>query len=184
MKTKILGTWSFTFPNDTTIHIQAPDGTSTNLPFPLALSTSDVQSYFGSGGGMVAYYGSFTGGSANVGAHLVLGGAAFNANGVTNSDNFTADSDIDPSIWILQGPATSVFIVPSDYMYYLDWPATVSGETVQVNTSLSNPGGWNTNGLPTAIQAGDHYHTVWRTSDLPNNGVDGSFYFRLVHPGP
>jgi len=190
VSSKVLGNWTFTFLNDTTIHIQAPDGTSTNLAFPLGMATSDVQNYFGAGspggGGMVVYYGSFTGGSGNVGAHLVMGGAGYNANNLTNSDNFTTDTDIDQTTWFVQadGGATSVFIVPPDYMYNLDWPATVSGETVQVNTSLNNPAGWNTNGLPTAIQAGDHYHTVWRASDLPNNGVDGNFYWRLVHPGP
>jgi len=182
---KVLGTWTFKFLNDTNINIQAPDGTSTNLAFPLGLSTSDVQTYFG-GGGMVVYYGSFTGGSGNVGAHQVLGGAGLNANGVTNSDNFTADSDIDLSKWVLQadGGTSSVFIVPSDYRYYLDWPATVSGEAVQTNNSLINPAGWSTNGTPVGTQAGDHYHTVWRTSDLPNNGAGGSLFWRLVHPGP
>jgi hypothetical protein len=185
VSSRVRGNWTFTFPNDTTIHIQAPDGTSTNLAFPLGLATSDVQTNFG-GGGMVVYYGSFTGGSGNVGAHLVLGGAGLNANGVTNSDNFTTDSAIDLTTWLVQadGGASSVFIVPPDYLYYLDWPATVSGEMVQTNNSLSNPAGWSTNGNPVGVQAGDHYHTVWHTSDVPNNGTDGNLYWRLVHPGP
>jgi hypothetical protein len=184
---KVEGTWTFTFLNDTNINIHAPDGTSTNLAFPLGLTTSDVQNYFG-GGGMVVYYGSFTGGSGNIGQYLVLGGAGLNANGVTNSDNFTADSGIDGSTWTLQadGGASSVYVVPSDtdIRYYLDWPATVSGEMIQTNSDLSNSAGWSTNGTPVGVQAGDHYHTVWRASDLPNNGTDGSFFWRLVHPGP
>ena len=117
---------------------------------------------------------------------MVLGGAGLNANGVTNSDNFRTDSGIDGSTWFLQadGGASSVYIVPPDYRYYLDWPATVSGEAVQTNYSLSNPAGWSTNGNPVGVQAGDHYHTIWRTSDLPDGGTGGSFFFRLVHPGP
>ncbi|HWX19902.1 MAG TPA: hypothetical protein VN578_08360 [Candidatus Binatia bacterium] len=185
---KVLGTWTFTFLNDTNINIHAPDGTSTNLAFPLGLATSDVQNYFGGGGGMVVYYGSFTGGSGNAGQYLVLGGAGLNANGVTNSDNFTTDSAIDLNTWVLQadGGASSVYIVPpdTDIRYYLDWPATVSGEMVQTNNDLTNPAGWSTNGTPVGVQAGDHYHTVWHTSDLPDNGTNGNFYWRLVHPGP
>lgn len=186
VSSKVVGTWTFTFPNDTTINIKAPDGTSTNLAFPLGLATADVQNYFGSAGGMEVYYGSFTGGSGNVGQYVVLGGAGFNANGVTNSDTFTADADIDLTTWTPQadGGASSVFIVPPDYKYYLDWPATVSGEMIQTNNTLSNPAGWSTNGTPVGVQAGDHYHTVWHTSDLPDNGADGNFFFRLVHPGP
>jgi hypothetical protein len=187
VSSQVLGTWTFTFLNDTTIMIKAPDGTSTNLAFPLGLATSDVQNYFPAGA-MVVYYGSFTGGSGNVGASLVLGGAGYNANGLTNSDNFTTDTAIDGSTWLLQadGGSSSVFIVPPDYRYYLDWPATVSGEAVQTNYSLTNPSGWSTNGNPVGVQAGDHYHTVWRTNDLPNGGTDGSgsFFWRLVHPGP
>lgn len=185
VSSKVLGNWTFTFPNDTTINIKAPDGTSTNLAFPLGLATTDVQNYFGTGG-MVVYYGSFTGGSANNGQYMTIGAAGYNANGATNSDDFTADSVIDTSIWVQQADsgANAVFIVPPDYMYYLDWPATVSGEMVQTNSSLSNPAAWSTNGTPVGVQAGDHYHTIWHTSDLPNNGVDGNFYWRLVHPGP
>jgi hypothetical protein len=185
---KVEGTWTFSFPNDTTIHIHAPDGTSTNLAFPLGLATSDVQNYFGTNGDMVVYYGSFTGGSGNIGQYSVLGGAGLNANGVTNSDDFTADSAIDLSTWVLQadGGASSVYIVPqdTDIRYYLDWPATVTGEMVQTNYSLSDPASWSTNGNPVGVQAGDHYHTVWHISDLPNNGTNGNFFWRLVHPGP
>ena len=187
VSSQVLGTWTFTFLNDTTIMIKAPDGTSTNLAFPLGLATSDVQNYFPAGA-MVVYYGSFTGGSGNVGAHLVLGGAGLNANGVTNSDNFTTDSAIDLTTWVLQadGGVNSVFIIPTDtdIRYYLDWPATVTGEMVQTNYSLSDPASWSTNGNPVGVQAGDHYHTVWHISDLPNNGTNGNFFWRLVHPGP
>jgi hypothetical protein len=184
VSSKVLGTWTFTFPNDTTINIKAPDGTSTNLAFPLGLATSDVQNYFG-GGSMVVYYGSFTGGSGNIGQYLVLGGAGLNANGVSISDNFTTDAAIDSGTWLLtaDGGASSVYILSPDVLFYLDWPATVSGELVQTNNSLSNPAAWSTNGNPVGVQAGDHYHTVWHTTDLPDNGASPNF-FRLVHPGP
>src|SRR6201999_1384823 len=55
----IEGTWSYTISGNTTIHVVAPNGQSTNLPFPMSLTSAEVSTQME--GGAYVYFGAESG---------------------------------------------------------------------------------------------------------------------------
>lgn len=89
-----VGTWSFTFTSDTNILCTAPNGSSTNLAFPLGFQIADVQNNFGTqsgAAGMFVYFGAEAGGTP--GSRWVISAASISGNGVSPlSEDFLAEA--------------------------------------------------------------------------------------------
>ena len=81
----VLGTWSFTFANNTNITITTPSGTTTNLFFP----DSDAVTANFPQGGTVAYFGVQANAGGNTGQGVVVTNIKVNGGGLaTINDNF------------------------------------------------------------------------------------------------
>ncbi|HSU56158.1 MAG TPA: hypothetical protein VLT36_19020, partial [Candidatus Dormibacteraeota bacterium] len=183
------GKWLFTFTQNTNILVKAPDGSSTNLPFPLGFSSADVEANF-INAGMVAYYGGMNGGSANEGQRLVLAGAGFTNGASSFYDDFSTDTNLDINnggggLWLNASDTSSrtdgVYLLGASTKWFLDW--TVNGGTgflVQTNGNLANPGAWATNAISTtAVLIADHFHADADQTNLP---PAGPVFFRMAKP--
>ncbi len=187
----IIGPWSFTFLNNTTCKVVAPDGTSSNMFFPLGLSSSDVSTLYSDGGAMVVYFGSMNGG-ANVGQYMTYSSVSITQGATTLlSDNFATDAALDinngggsSSIWAYASDsgtaASDIFLLAPTTKYYVDWSVPANNFLLETNNVLDGSGAWSTNTGTTATQMGDHFHTEFGTTNLP---AGGNVYFRVMHPG-
>jgi hypothetical protein len=179
----IEGKWSFTISGNTSILAVAPNGSSTNLVFPLGLNAAQVSSLFS--GGTYVYFGGECGGSGGEGGRVVIQNVSISGGGVTPlSDNFVNDTSLDlvstgGTLW---NNATDTATRP-DGVYllnsaplWLDW--TVNGGTgwlIETNGDLSS-NNWSTNAPWLSVLDATHFH-----ADLTNAPTDHLF-FRLVLP--
>jgi hypothetical protein len=179
----IEGKWSFTISGNTNILAVAPNGSSTNLAFPLGLTTAQVSSLFA--GGAFVYFGGECGGSAGEGGRLVMKSVSISGSGVTPlSDNFVNDAALDlvstgGTLWNNATDTATrsdgVYLLNSA-QYWLDW--TVNGGTgwlIETNGDLSS-NNWSTNAPWTSVLDASHFH-----ADLTNT-PPGHLFFRLILP--
>lgn len=131
----ILGTWSVTFPDDTTVQILAPDGqtaTGTMLPETAALFA----------GPLYVYFGVVPQSPENVGLGAVFSNVSIT--GVANplSESFT--SIMDPSILEISAinPAGALQILPAETPAWLRWSLPDSGYKLQQSTTLTATPPW------------------------------------------
>jgi hypothetical protein len=90
----LVGTWTFTISNNTNILCQAPNGASTNLPFPLGFKSSDVEANFPPANGMFIYFGAQGNGSASEGTRWVFSNFSISGGGVTPlSEDWVAEAN-------------------------------------------------------------------------------------------
>ena len=90
----ILGTWTFTISHNTNILCVAPDGSSTNMPFPLGFQSSDVEANFPPASGMFVYMGAQGNGSSGEGSRWVFSKFAISGGGVTPlSEDWVAEAN-------------------------------------------------------------------------------------------
>jgi hypothetical protein len=190
----VLGNWSYTFTQNTNILVRAPDGTSTNLAFPLGLTASQVSSFFGagaSGGGTPVYYGGYNNGGGNVGQRVIINSVGFSeaGNSASFTDNFLTDTSISinagaggTGMWQYATDSTTatnaIFLTSPTWKYYVDWTTPAPGFVLETNKSLQNAAGWSTNNQPAAVQLGDHFDSVIDATNLPPSG---NLFFRLVN---
>jgi hypothetical protein len=177
----IEGTWSYTFTGNTTIHVTAPNGMTTNLPFPLSLTSGQVSSQMA--GGAYVYFGGQNGPTGE-GQRLVMTQASITGSATPLSDTFTSDSAIDTSKFNIatdNGTRTDgVYLLGSDTKYFLDWTINAgAGWQVQTNTTVLPSGfGASSNLTAQATLVADHYHTEVASTNLPSSG---NLFFRLSH---
>ena len=195
--TKAEGNWSFTFTQDTNILVHAPDGSSTNLAFPLGFTPADVATYFG-GGSMYVFFGGFNNG-AGIGQRVVLSNASITGPGVSTpfTDNFLTDTNINVvelgGPWIdissssyANDPYEAVFLTVPTWTYFVNWSVPANGFNLYTNSNLAIKAGWSkfdTNaivqpatGVPVISQLGDHFQTILDASNLPPSGP---LFFRV-----
>lgn len=179
----IEGKWSFTISGNTSIQVTAPNGSSTNLAFPLGLSSADVSSMFS--GGAFVYFGGECGGSAGEGGRIVIQNISISGGSATPlTDNFLADTNLDlvstgGSLWNNATDTSTrsdgVYLLAPG-AYWLDW--TVNGGPgwlIETNGDLATPG-WSTNVPWASVLDASHFHT-----DL-TNAPPGPLFFRLSLP--
>jgi hypothetical protein len=181
------GNWTFTFTGNTGIAVRAPNGSSTNLVFPLNFTSTDVETYFFNAG-MVAYYGAVPNGTANEGQRVVLAGAGFTNGASSFYDNFATDTVLDINtggggLWLLASDTArtdGLYLLTDSTKYFLDW--TVNGGTdfqIQTNSALANSSGWSTNLTLTSALVADHFHSEVDVTNLPSGG---NMFFRVAKP--
>jgi hypothetical protein len=199
-----VGTWSFTISQNTNILCVAPNGSSTNMPFPpmsqTVMTSADVESNFPASGGMYVYFGAQGGGATCEGARWVIDKVAISGGGVTPiSEDFVAEANAgdpgptDAQAWtpIVSGinwfeaadtaNVKGVYLLSTNTPYFVDWTANAgSGFTVLTNTVLGQ-GGWGTNSDLTAnayLNAA-YFRTEVSTNDLPPPGI-GNWYLEIL----
>jgi hypothetical protein len=182
----ITGNWSLKFTANNAITVTAPDGSSSNLFFPgvylidtNGLTSSEVAANFDFGLGIVVYFNSQNGGTATAG-RVVLGSATISQGTTTLlTDNFVTDTTLDTtSTWILAsdgGATLGTYLLAHSIQWYLDWPITFGGFSVQTNSDLTAGSAWNTNAI-TPYALGTVYHADVDASNLPPSGP---LFFRV-----
>jgi hypothetical protein len=136
----ILGTWTFTISNNTNFLCLAPNGASTNLPFPLGFQSADVVNNFPPGS-MYVYFGAMGGGSASEGGRWVIQKCSISGGGVTAlNENWVAEANTGSSAnGGAAGPAASGGnALPGQHA---SWTAPVSGVAWTDTSDSSTPYG-------------------------------------------
>ncbi|MGO8697929.1 MAG: hypothetical protein ACLQVY_09460 [Limisphaerales bacterium] len=198
-----VGIWSFTISRNTNILCVAPNGSSTNMPFPpmsqTVMTSADVESNFPASGGMYVYVGAQGGSATCEGTRWVIDSVSISGGGVTPlSENFVAEANAgdpgptDQAAWtpIISGvnwydaaDASNVkglYLLSTNTPYFVDWTANAgSGFTVLTNTVLGATGwGTNTDLTANAYLNANYFRTEVSTNDLPPSG--SNWYAEIV----
>jgi hypothetical protein len=177
---QMVGTWSLTFSNDTSVTLTGPGGVSTNFDFP-----SEAAPLFADP--LYAYIGVQPNQPGNINQSALFSNVqitgvqdpineSFTGVALTNQTQTTID--LDPAIWerVAEDPA-GVALVPPDSSYWIKWSVPAAGYTLQVTPALGAPS-WTDVTAP-ATQIGSEIRTVVGASTLPGGNAA---FFRLVKP--
>jgi hypothetical protein len=175
---KITGTWSLSFNNDTDVTITTPDGGATNFTF-------DAESAALFANPLYAYFGVQPNKPENINQAAVL--SRIQITGVDNpiDENFVGfqqnpDSplDLDPAIWerVAENPP-GIVLVPPDAAYAMNWTTPAAGFKLQMTSDLGSPS-WADVTSP-ATQIGSTVKTWLTAAQLAGSTHQ---FFRLVKP--
>jgi len=182
----IVGTWGFTFSQDTNVTIFGPGGVTTNIimrPQAVANFTEPLNVLFGAQPNRQSAANPL----GNVGQKVVLASV-----GITNGtstilwDNFITDSELDANLFTrLAGDVNMVQLVPTGSAFWIKWSLPDAGFQLQVSTNLTS---WVTVTGPDAGGATLPNYTVTgsRYTLIPSSLLGSSqTFFRLVKtPSP
>lgn len=170
--TTMLGTWSVTFTDATTVEIKAPDGqtaTGTLLPETAALFTGPLYAYFGTVPSLVS----------NIGLGATFSNISIT--GVANPINESFTSPIDPALLeeSATNPAAVIQVIPSETPFWLRWTVPDSGYKLQQSATLTAAPAWaDYPAGESFVLRGEKWKLLSRT-DLLN---PANCYFRLFKP--
>ena len=172
----ILGTWSLTFSNDTSITLAAPNGASTNFTISAetaALFADPLYIYLGVQPNRTENLGQsalFTNFRSTGTASPITETFA----GVVPETDPEAAPNLDPAIWErVAENAAGVVLIPTNTTYVAEWTVPAVGFKLQHANSLTNPD-W-TDVTATATQIGDRVR-----APLAVTGNQG--FYRLIKP--
>jgi len=181
----VLGTWSFTFNQDTNVTVSGPGGVSTNItmrPAAVANFAEPLNVLFGGQPNRQSEGAPL----ANIGQDVVLASVGI-TNGPTTVayDNFMADTVFDTSTWVVRsGDPNMVQLVTPDAALWLKWTLPDTGFGLQTTTNVTNPNSWKTLTGPDAGGATlqNYTSTGARYSLIPSSAIGGTTqnYFRLL----
>ena len=170
--TTILGTWSVTFTDNTTVLLTAPDGqtaTGTLLPETAALFS----------GPLYAYFGTVPQSMANIGLGATFSNITISGVPSPISENFT--TLVDPSILekSASNGAAVLQVIPSETPFWLHWTVPDSGYKLQHSATLTATPIWQDLGMTnTFLLAGEKWKLL-NTKELANPRVG---FYRLLKP--
>ena len=181
----VLGTWSFTFNQDTNVTVTGPGGVSTNFtmrPEAVTNFAEPLNVLFGAQPNRQSEAAPL----ANIGQKVVLASV-----GITNGastiiyDNFMADGAFDTLTWTpLAGDNNMVQLVPAGSAYWLQWTLPDQGFGLQISTNFAVPNSFVTVTGPDAGGATLPNYTASgsRFTLLPSSllGTSSQSYFRLI----
>ena len=166
----ILGTWTFTFSENTKIALIAPDGTTTNVQMP----AEDAALFAGD---LVVWYGIMPTQVANIGLTAILGGASIASGGAVLVEDTFAEG-LNPEIWRVQAQsAAAVVPVLGENPFWVYWTSPASGFRLQQNPGLGEADWTDSTGVAALMG------TQWRllvTDDARPSASAGNF--RLLKP--
>jgi hypothetical protein len=194
-----VGTWTLTFNSASSGTLTAPGAS----PAPFTISDPNVVADFGNS--MILSFGNqCNGNSANQGvqndwAKISVSGVS----GVNETNDFTHDATIDPTVWDTSNSNTPFSVVPvgTNSPYWITWTTPYTGYTLGVAANLTGP--WKlpeyyngyadgTNSVPVQATQGTLNWSLIPASCLPT--VDGlpqsgqalskNAFFRLSNPAP
>ena len=136
------GTWSLTFDNDTSITLQAPDGSTSTVAFP---QESDAQAFTYP---VTVYWGTQPN-TQGYNQDVVLSGVSIS--GSTNTLNADLTQPINTAYLAKRGQNNAlIFSTPTNAVYWLQWTLPDAGFALQTASSLS--GTWSgVAGPPVAV---------------------------------
>jgi len=173
----ILGNWQLQFTSSTAGTITPPGAAAVPFTLDATLASSlanPVYVTFGINPSINSNY--IVGESVVVSQIGISGVSSMSSAGPVTSDNFLADSALNTNIWQVNAlfPA-SIWFVPANSAYALDWTIPAAGFVPELNTSLTNPGGWVVQSLsPVVLSPGER--ALIPQSLLP---VGNNAFFRL-----
>lgn len=166
----ILGTWTFTFSQNTKIALRAPDGNTTNVEMP-----ADDAALFA--GDITVWYGIMPTADANIGQTAILGGASV-AQGATMlvEDFFT--EELSTEVWKVQAQnAAAVSLITGASPFWVSWTSPASGYKLQLNPGLGDAD-WVDSTLKANL-TGTRWRVLTSGENLPAPGAGN---FRLLKP--
>lgn len=147
---KMLGTWSVTFLNDTSVTMTAPDGSSTNFTLPSASAALFANPLF-------AYFGNQPNGARKTGQSSTFSRVQITGVPSPIDDTFQGpglNQDPENPVWELAADdANGVMVVTASDLFWLTWSLPDVGFGVQASPDLKT-GSWVDAGLTNAITLG------------------------------
>jgi hypothetical protein len=167
-----LGTWSFTFSQNTNVLMTSPSGLTTNCFFPDQQVVIDAFS-----DPVVANFGAQPNTTADIGQGIVLSHVKIVGSANPIDEGFTGSS-LDPNIWTVRAsqPA-NVFLASTDIAFSLSWTLPDNGFSLQVSPELTGP--WTDPGLTNVVTSGPTKSVLVPKSVLP---ATNHSYFRMIKP--
>ena len=151
--TGVLGTWTLTFSNNTSVTMTSPTGVSTNFTF-----SADKVSWFADTNGVALplyYYVGCRGNGSGATTAAVLSDVKIHGSVDSFEDNFMTDTVLDTNKWnIAAAYAPSIQMVPTTPkpVYWVNWTLPANGYQLESSASLFGP--WLASTQPTLAYAG------------------------------
>jgi len=173
----ILGNWQLQFTSDTTGSIIPPGGAAVPFTLDAGLAASlanPVYVTFGINPTINSNY--IVGESVVVSQIGISGVSSMSSASPVTVDDFLADSSLNTNIWQVNAlfPA-SIWFVPTNIAYSLNWTIPAAGFVPEVNTNLTSPGSWVVLSPPTVVLTPGERAQIAK-STLP---AGANAYFRL-----
>lgn len=166
----VIGTWSITFNNNTSVTVSGPGGVSTNFSISAAAAAQFVDP-------LNVYLGAQPNSTVGYGQAVVYSSFSITGNTTPLSDNFLTDTSLNTNLWTtIAGDTTTVQLVPAGSAYWLAWNLPDGGFSLQAAASLAPGHSWNS---PTGLSfttAGQR-RTLLASTSLPSANQG---YFRLI----
>jgi hypothetical protein len=170
--TTILGTWTVTFPDDITVELTAPDGTTATGT--MLQETANLFS-----GPLYAYIGTVPSLIENIGLGATFSNIAIT--GVANpiSESFTAP--MDPAILEISAsnPAGVLQIIPAQTPFWLRWTVPDTGYKLQQSPTLTATPPWQDSPAASSLLLRGEKWRLINVTDLLN---PNAAFFRLHKP--
>jgi len=168
----ILGTWSATFTDSTTVEITAPDGqtaTGTILPETAALFA----------GPLYAYFGIVPQALTNIGLGATFSNVSISGVAKPISESF--GSLVDPAILeeSAANPAAVLQVIPAETPFWVRWTVPDSGYKLQQSATLTAAPAWQDYSAADALLLRGEKWKLLSASDLLNPKAG---FLRLLNP--
>jgi hypothetical protein len=177
---RITGTWTVGFQNNTNVTMTAPDGSQTNFVF-----SPDAIPWFTDAGGLYAFIGAQPNTTVNMGQSSVLG--PISITGAVDGSGTPAADISDPfdtpplntSLWgIAAADPNGIQVVGADTPFWLLWTVPDTGFTLQFSEDVIGSVGWNDPGLTGILQLGPVKRVLVPAALSHTN----SLFFRMDNP--
>jgi hypothetical protein len=185
----ILGTWTVSFHNNTSVTMTSPTGMSTNFTLADPYGGGDITPVFADP--FQWYIGTMNNGHTETDLSAVISQVKFTGSGISEyTENF--GTQLDTNYWSRSAASSfALQVVPTNGLW-LKWTVPDGGFTLETNSVISgnvNPNGWNRTNLPAPVAQMNEYrwtllttNTAFTTNNVQYPAKTGSLYFRLANP--
>jgi hypothetical protein len=168
----MLGTWSVSFQNNTTVVLTAPDNTTTNLTIPAA----DAALYEPATSGVSAQFGVQPNDAARVGQFATISNIKITQGTKVVVDDHFQSATLDPAVWIVRArDAAGIFTVTPDLAFLVKWNLPDTGFSLKASPAVTGP--WTSFGSTNLV--GTERIILLNKNALPG---PNSGFFRLSNP--
>lgn len=135
----MLGTWSISFRNNTSVTLTAPDGSAADLSIP----AEDAALYEPTSKGVTASFGVQPNSVARIGLSAVISGIKIVKGTTVVVDESFQAPELNAEKWAVRAQEPGgVFPIPPDVLYLVSWPLPDTGFTLRTGPSVTGP--WTT----------------------------------------
>jgi hypothetical protein len=142
----MLGTWSISFRNNTTVTLTAPDGSTADFTIP----AEDAALYEPTTKGVTASFGVQPNAVSRIGLSAVISHIKIVKGTKTVVDEDFSAAELNPDKWVVRAlEPGGVFPAPASVAYFVSWPLPDTGFTLRTGSSVTGP--WTTPFTPNLV---------------------------------